>query len=92
MAAQHANVRHMIYVSVAHPAPVMQIYIAARLGGRGCGQRGWCSGNYCEALVCFRARPSLAVSVDAYLCRVASIGKDEGKRGTVWFGKFANDG
>ena len=29
-AARHAGVRHFIYVSVAHPAPVMKDYIAAR--------------------------------------------------------------
>ena len=29
-ASVQANVRHLIYVSVAHPAPVMQAYIAAR--------------------------------------------------------------
>ena len=29
-AAVRANVRHLVYVSVAHPAPVMQAYIAAR--------------------------------------------------------------
>ena len=29
-AAQHAGVKHFIYVSVAHPAPAMHAYIAAR--------------------------------------------------------------
>jgi uncharacterized protein YbjT (DUF2867 family) len=29
-AAKHAGVRHLVYVSVAHPAPVMQAYIAVR--------------------------------------------------------------
>ncbi len=29
-AAKNAGVRHMVYVSVAHPAPVMRDYIAAR--------------------------------------------------------------
>ena len=29
-AAHHANVRHLVYVSVAHPAPVMRAYIAVR--------------------------------------------------------------
>jgi uncharacterized protein YbjT (DUF2867 family) len=32
-AAQRAGVRHFIYVSVAHPAPVMQAYIAVRQQG-----------------------------------------------------------
>jgi uncharacterized protein YbjT (DUF2867 family) len=32
-AAQRAGVRHLIYVSVAHPAPVMRAYIAAREEG-----------------------------------------------------------
>ena len=32
-AAQRADVRHLIYVSVAHPAPVMGAYIAAREEG-----------------------------------------------------------
>ena len=32
-AARQAAVRHLIYVSVAHPAPVMQAYIAARQEG-----------------------------------------------------------
>ena len=32
-AAQRADVRHLIYVSVAHPAPVMRAYIAARQEG-----------------------------------------------------------
>lgn len=32
-AAQHAGVRHLVYVSVAHPAPVMRAYIAAREQG-----------------------------------------------------------
>ena len=31
-AAKTADVRHMVYVSVAHPAPVMRDYIAARTG------------------------------------------------------------
>jgi uncharacterized protein YbjT (DUF2867 family) len=29
-AASHAGIRHFIYVSVAHPAPIMREYIAAR--------------------------------------------------------------
>ena len=29
-AAVRANARHLVYVSVAHPAPVMQAYVAAR--------------------------------------------------------------
>jgi uncharacterized protein YbjT (DUF2867 family) len=29
-AAAHARVRHFVYVSVAHPAPIMRAYIAAR--------------------------------------------------------------
>ena len=29
-AAVHAGVRHFVYVGVAHPAPVMQAYVAAR--------------------------------------------------------------
>jgi uncharacterized protein YbjT (DUF2867 family) len=33
VAAQHAGVRHLVYVSVAHPAPVMRAYIAAREQG-----------------------------------------------------------
>jgi uncharacterized protein YbjT (DUF2867 family) len=33
VAAQRAGVRHLIYVSVAHPAPVMHAYIAAREEG-----------------------------------------------------------
>lgn len=32
-AARHAGVRHIVYVSVAHPAPVMQAYIAVRQEG-----------------------------------------------------------
>lgn len=32
-AAQRAGVRHLVYVSVAHPAPVMQAYIAVREEG-----------------------------------------------------------
>jgi uncharacterized protein YbjT (DUF2867 family) len=32
-AAQRAGARHLIYVSVAHPAPVMRSYIAARQEG-----------------------------------------------------------
>ena len=32
-AARHAAVPHLVYVSVAHPAPVMQAYIAARQEG-----------------------------------------------------------
>jgi len=32
-AAVRAGVHHFIYVSVAHPAPVMHAYIAAREGG-----------------------------------------------------------
>jgi uncharacterized protein YbjT (DUF2867 family) len=31
-AAGHAGVRHFLYVSAAHPAPVMREYIAARVG------------------------------------------------------------
>ena len=32
-AARHAGVEHFVYVSVAHPAPVMQAYIAVRREG-----------------------------------------------------------
>ena len=32
-AAQQAGARHLVYVSVAHPAPVMQAYIAVRREG-----------------------------------------------------------
>ena len=32
-AAMVANIRHFIYLSVAHPAPVMRAYIAARIRG-----------------------------------------------------------
>ncbi len=32
-AAHNSTVRHLVYVSVAHPAPVMQAYIAARREG-----------------------------------------------------------
>lgn len=32
-AARQAGVRHLVYVSVAHPAPVMQAYIAVRREG-----------------------------------------------------------
>jgi uncharacterized protein YbjT (DUF2867 family) len=32
-AAAYAGVRHFIYVSVAHPAPMMRAYIAVRSGG-----------------------------------------------------------
>lgn len=32
-AARRAEARHLVYVSVAHPAPVMQAYIAARQEG-----------------------------------------------------------
>jgi uncharacterized protein YbjT (DUF2867 family) len=32
-AARRASVRHLVYVSVAHPAPVMKAYIAARKEG-----------------------------------------------------------
>lgn len=32
-AAQRAGVRHLVYLSVAHPAPVMRAYIAARIEG-----------------------------------------------------------
>ncbi|HEY7446609.1 MAG TPA: NAD(P)H-binding protein [Vicinamibacterales bacterium] len=32
-AARQATVRHLVYVSVAHPAPVMQAYIAVRQEG-----------------------------------------------------------
>ena len=35
VAAQCSAVRHLIYVSVAHPAPVMQAYIAVRQEGEG---------------------------------------------------------
>ena len=32
-AARRAGVRHLVYVSVAHPAPIMRSYIAVRLEG-----------------------------------------------------------
>ncbi len=34
-AATHAGVAHFVYVSVAHPAPVMRAYIAVRQEGEG---------------------------------------------------------
>lgn len=36
MAAKSGGVRHFVYVSVAHPAPVMHAYIAARTAGETC--------------------------------------------------------
>lgn len=33
LAAENSTVRHLIYVSVAHPAPVMKAFIAARMEG-----------------------------------------------------------
>lgn len=33
LASQQAKVRHIVYVSVAHPAPIMHAYIAARQEG-----------------------------------------------------------
>jgi uncharacterized protein YbjT (DUF2867 family) len=33
VAAQHVGARHLVYVSVAHPAPVMHAYIAVRQEG-----------------------------------------------------------
>jgi len=33
IAAQRASASHIVYVSVAHPAPVMQAYVAARVEG-----------------------------------------------------------
>jgi uncharacterized protein YbjT (DUF2867 family) len=38
-AARHARVRHLVHVSVAHPAPVMRTYIAARQDGEGVVRR-----------------------------------------------------
>ncbi|HEY7338097.1 MAG TPA: NAD(P)H-binding protein [Bryobacteraceae bacterium] len=35
-AATHAGIRHFIYVSVAHPAPIMKDYIAARSEAEEC--------------------------------------------------------
>jgi uncharacterized protein YbjT (DUF2867 family) len=35
LAASRAGARHLIYVSAAHPAPVMKAYIAARVAGEG---------------------------------------------------------
>ncbi len=32
-AVEHATVRHFIYLSVAHPAPVMKAFVAARMEG-----------------------------------------------------------
>lgn len=32
-AVEHSTVRHFVYLSVAHPAPVMKAYIAARMEG-----------------------------------------------------------
>jgi nucleoside-diphosphate-sugar epimerase len=32
-AARHVGVAHLVYVSVAHPAPVMRAYVAARVAG-----------------------------------------------------------
>ena len=33
VAVEHSTVRHFVYLSVAHPAPVMKAYIAARMEG-----------------------------------------------------------
>jgi uncharacterized protein YbjT (DUF2867 family) len=32
-AAAHAGIAHIVYVSVAHPAPIMRAYVAARIAG-----------------------------------------------------------
>ena len=67
-AARHAKVRHLIYVSVAHPAPVMQAYIAARIEGE--------AAVYASGIPATIMRPgdvvvpgaSLALSAAAVLC------------------------
>ena len=38
-AAKSSGIRHFVYVSVAHPAPVMHAYIAARTEGENCVRR-----------------------------------------------------
>jgi len=62
-AARHARARHLVYVSVAHPAPVMQAYVAARQQGealvsstgypRRFSGRGMCSARDTTGRICW---------------------------------------
>ncbi|HET9762895.1 MAG TPA: NAD-dependent epimerase/dehydratase family protein [Casimicrobiaceae bacterium] len=59
-AASRAGASHIVYVSVAHPAPVMRAYIAARIEGEAVGRRDRDRDDGPAPVVCARAGTPLA--------------------------------
>lgn len=57
-AARRVGIAHLIYVSVAQPAPVMRAFVAARTGG-GDYSRSGARGDHLKAVVCPGSRSSL---------------------------------
>ncbi len=66
-AAVKAGVQHLVYVSVAHPAPMMQAYIEVRMALRGDYSRQRPEGDDPAAVVCAGAGTSLAVCAGAHV-------------------------
>lgn len=66
-AAVAAKASHFIYVSVAHPAPVMKAYVQVRTEAEAMISRGGSYRHHSEALVCHRALPLVAAGVAANL-------------------------
>ena len=66
-AAQRAGVAHFIYVSVAHPAPAMHAYIAARIGVRGGTRSERAQRYHPAAVVRAGSGTSLALCADSFL-------------------------
>jgi len=71
-AARDANIRHFVYVSVAHPAPVMKEYIAVRSTVEEFIRAAGLNATVLRPLVCVGARPAMAFGAGATLLDVGS--------------------
>ena len=76
IAARSAGIAHFIYVSVAHPAPVMKAYIAARSRGGGPDPSLGLERHHPAAVVCARTRPSVAARPRAALLARRTVLQD----------------
>ena len=90
--AREAGVRHMVYVSVAHPAPIMRDYIAVRSECVGHGDHGRGVGrDDPQALVYSRPGSLVAVGAAAGLSADGAAPGNESRRSTVRFGDNSGD-
>ena len=84
LAAERAGARHLVYVSVAHPAPVMQAYIAAREEGEALVEASGIPATILRPWYVFRTGSPLAVSFGTPVRRAAVVTRDPRGCGAPW--------